>query len=100
MTDRTVSAVIPVHNGENFLAQAVESVLDQTRPVLEVVVVDDGSTDGTAAVAQGFGAPVRHIPQAQSGVSAARNRGVREARGNLVAFLDHDDEWREDKLER
>jgi glycosyltransferase involved in cell wall biosynthesis len=99
MTDPTVSAVIPVHNGENFLAEAVESVLAQTRPVLEVVVVDDGSTDGTAAIAQGFGGCVRHVPQPQGGVSAARNRGAREARGDLIAFLDHDDAWLAHKLE-
>lgn len=96
----SVSAVIPVHNGEDFVAEAVRSVLAQTTPALECIVVDDGSSDGTGAVLDGFGEAITVIRQPQSGVSSARNRGAQEARGDLVAFLDHDDEWLPRKLER
>jgi glycosyltransferase involved in cell wall biosynthesis len=73
-------------------------VLAQSLPALECIVVDDGSTDQTAAVARGFGAPVRHVAQARAGVSAARNHGAELARGEYVAFLDHDDAWLPGKL--
>jgi glycosyltransferase involved in cell wall biosynthesis len=96
----SVSAVIPVHNGADFVAEAVRSVLAQTTPALECIVVDDGSSDGTGAVLDGFGEAITVIRQPQSGVSSARNRGAQEARGDLVAFLDHDDEWLPRKLER
>lgn len=95
-----ISAVIPAYNAEACVARAIESVLAQTRPVLEVLVVDDGSRDRTAVVAEQFGAPVRVVRQANAGPSAARNRGAREARGEWVAFLDADDAWRPHKLER
>jgi glycosyltransferase involved in cell wall biosynthesis len=96
----TVSAVIPVHNGEDYVADAVRSVLVQTVPILECLVVDDGSSDGTAGILGAFGDDIRVIRQPQSGVSSARNRGAEEARGDVVAFLDHDDEWLPAKLER
>jgi glycosyltransferase involved in cell wall biosynthesis len=96
----TVSAVIPVHDGEDFVDEAVRSVLAQTAPVIECIVVDDGSTDATAAIVQAHGERVTYVHQPQGGVSAARNHGARLARGEVVAFLDHDDVWRETKLER
>lgn len=96
----SVSAVIPVHNGEDYVAEAVRSVLGQTLPVAECIVVDDGSTDGTAAVLASFGADITVIRQSQGGVSRARNAGAQAARGELVAFLDHDDEWLPAKTER
>lgn len=92
--------MIPVHDGERFLADAIESVLAQTVPVMECLVIDDGSHDASATIAAAFGAPVRCLHQPQSGVSAARNHGLREARGGYVAFLDHDDVWCPPKLER
>jgi glycosyltransferase involved in cell wall biosynthesis len=95
-----VSAVIPVHNGEDYVADAVRSVLSQTAAALECIVVDDGSTDGTRSALEAFVPDVTVIHQAQSGVSRARNRGADAARGELVAFLDHDDEWLPAKLER
>lgn len=94
----TVSVVIPVHDGEALVAGAVRSVLAQTVAPLECIVVDDGSSDGTAAVVESLGVTV--LRQAQAGVSAARNRGAAAARGELIAFLDHDDEWLPAKLER
>ena len=94
-----VSVVIPVRNGEHFLAEAIESVLGQSRPPLELIVVDDGSSDSTSEVARAFGSRVRYVPQPPLGVAAALNRGVGTARGDLLAFLDADDVWRNDKLE-
>jgi glycosyltransferase involved in cell wall biosynthesis len=92
------SIVIPVFNGERFLAAAIESALGQTYRPFEVIVVDDGSTDRSAAVARSF-AEVRVIEQQHAGPGAARNRGVAAARGELLAFLDADDLLPTDKLE-
>jgi glycosyltransferase involved in cell wall biosynthesis len=93
-----VSAVIPVFLSERYLAEAIESVHAQTTPVLEIVVVDDGSPDGSAALAARLGA--RCVRQQNAGIGAARNRGVKEARGAAVAFLDADDRWARDRIER
>ncbi len=92
-----VSVVIPVFNGERFLAAAIESVLGQTYRPVEVIVVDDGSTDASVAVARAFEG-VRVIEQAHAGPGAARNRGVAAATGELLAFLDADDLMPPDKL--
>ncbi len=99
-----ISAVIPCYNGERFLGETLDRILGQTRPVAEVIVVDDGSTDGSAALAESFdrlgGPPVRVLRQANAGESVARNRGVRAASGEWVAFCDADDLWEPDRLER
>jgi glycosyltransferase involved in cell wall biosynthesis len=96
-----VTAVIPVFNGADYLESAIRSVLAQTRRVAECIVVDDGSTDATADVAQRFASEVTYVRQpARGGVSAARNRGAALASAELIAFLDHDDEWDAAKLER
>lgn len=88
------SVVIPVRNGARFVAQAVASVLDQLEPDDEVLVVDDGSTDGTRAVlAAPADSRLKLLESGGRGVSAARNRGLAEATGAFVAFLDHDDLW-------
>lgn len=96
----SVSVVIPVFEGRPFLRGAVESALRQTEPPVEIILVDDGSTDGgiesVADVAGGV--PIRIARQHHAGQSAARNRGVREARGELVAFLDQDDQWAPEHL--
>jgi len=98
MTEMRVSAIITAYNSEAFIAEAISSVLKQSRPVDEIVVVDDGSTDGTAAaVAQFSDRGVRYIYQDNQGQGAALNRGIREASGNLLAFLDADDTWLENK---
>lgn len=94
----SISVIIPVYNGERYLAEAIESVLAQTRPADEIIVVDDGSTDNSAAVAQEFGPKVRSARQANLGAAVARNYGVELAHGNLLAFLDADDLWLPDKL--
>lgn len=92
--------MIPAYNAERFLAQAIESVLAQDYAALEVIVVDDGSTDGTEAVARGYGAMVACISQPNAGIGTARNRGVEAASGELLAFLDADDLWVPGRLRR
>lgn len=95
----TVTCIVPVFNGERFLAEALRSVLEQEGPgVEELVVVDDGSTDGTLDVLADFGDAVRVVSTPHAGVAAARNRGLAEARGDLIAFQDADDVWMPGKL--
>lgn len=94
-----VSAIIPVYNGRRFLAETIQSVLAQTYQPVEVVAVDDGSTDGSAAIVESFSS-VTCIRQRNQGVAAARNRGVKATQGELLAFLDQDDLWVEEKLEK
>lgn len=98
--DLTFSVVVPAYNVERTLDAAIRSLLDQTFPPLEIVVVDDGSGDATAEIASAFGDPVRVIRQANGGTAAARNRGISEARGDVVCFLDADDRYAPDRLER
>lgn len=95
-----ISPIIPVYNGERYLADAIRSVLSQTHPVSEIIVVDDGSTDTSASIAHRFGPPVRVLTQPNLGPAAARNLGVAHATGDLLAFLDADDLWMPDKLVR
>jgi glycosyltransferase involved in cell wall biosynthesis len=93
-----VSVVIPAYNAGGTIAEALDSVFAQRGPFeLEVILVDDGSADDTVRVAAAF-PRIRLIRQANAGPSAARNRGIREARGDYVAFLDADDRWTPDKL--
>ncbi len=94
-----ISVVIPVYNGERYLAEAIDSVLGQSYPHLELIVVDDGSTDESSSIAQRNPA-VRYCRQANSGAAAARNRGIGLAQGDWFAFLDADDLWTAEKLER
>jgi len=94
-----VSVVIPVFNGEKYLAEAIQSILEQTRPADQIVVVDDGSIDRTPDVVRTFGRKVDYVYQSNTGIGGARNRGMRETRGNLIGFLDHDDLWLPRRLE-
>jgi glycosyltransferase involved in cell wall biosynthesis len=95
-----VSVVIPAYNAAHFLSAAIDSVRAQTLGDLEILVIDDGSTDDTAEVVRGCGTLVRYFHQDNAGVGAARNRGIAEANGRYVAFLDADDTWYPHKLER
>ena len=88
-----VSVVMPCYNGERFIAEAIDSVLAQTHSDIELLVVDDGSTDGSLEVIRQYGDKVRLLTQANQGPSAARNRGIYSATGEFVAFLDADDYW-------
>jgi glycosyltransferase involved in cell wall biosynthesis len=100
MSTPTVSCIIAVYNGRQYLAEAIASLRAQSRAVDEIVVVDDGSTDGTAELADSFGSPVRCIRQKNAGQSAARNHGVRVSRGDFLSFLDCDDLIHPKKIER
>ena len=94
-----VSVVVPTYNCAPYIRETIESMLaQQDVPELEVLVVNDGSTDATAEIARSMGCVVRVIDQPNSGVSAARNHGIREARGSFIALADHDDYWFPNKL--
>ena len=94
-----ISVIIPTYNRKNTLPRAVESVLNQTYKPTEIIVVDDGSTDGTKEWFSEMYPLVHYIYQVNSGVSSARNTGINSARGDWIALLDSDDEWLPDKLE-
>jgi glycosyltransferase involved in cell wall biosynthesis len=95
-----ISCIVPVFNGEPYLREALDSILAQTYRPLEIIVADDGSSDGTAAVVAGYGENIRHLVQSNAGPAAARNLGLGAARGEFVAFLDQDDCWHPEKLAR
>lgn len=95
-----ISVIIPTFNRRREVLRAIASVKAQSFPADEILVIDDGSTDDTPDHVCALSAPVRYVRTANHGVSAARNRGIREARGEWIAFLDSDDEWSRDKLAR
>jgi len=95
-----ISCIVPVFNGERYLAEALESILKQSYRPIEIIVVDDGSTDASAAVVGRYGGAVRYMLQPNKGPAAARNAGLSIAKGEFVAFLDQDDLWHSEKLER
>lgn len=88
----TISVITPVYNGERYIADAIRSILAQTIPVSEIIVIDDGSADRSAEIARAFPA-VRCVSIDHAGVGAARNHGVRMATGSFLTFLDADDIW-------
>ncbi len=94
-----ISVIIPVYNGELYLADAIESVLAQSFQPLEIIVIDDGSTDNSQSIAKRYQPMVRYLYQNNRGTAAARNLGINTARGNFLAFLDQDDVWESQKLE-
>lgn len=94
-----VSVIIPVYNSERYLAEAIESVLSQTHRSIEVIVVDDGSTDDSAQIVKRYRS-VQYYFQPHGGIGSALNRGIQEARGSFFAFLDADDLWTNNKLIR
>ena len=97
---RTVSVIIPTYNYGRFISHAIRSVLNQTYQAVELIVVDDGSNDNTREVVSEFGNSVKYIRQHNAGVCAARMAGVRESKGELIAFLDADDLWEPTHLEK
>lgn len=100
MSGPLVSCIVPCFQGERYVAEALESILAQTHRPIDPIVVDDGSTDGTAAAVRRFGDAVRYVHQQNRGPAAACNRGLDLARGDLIAFLEQDDVWEPDKLAR
>ena len=98
MNTASISVIIPAYNAARFLAEAVASVRAQTVRAAEIIIVDDGSTDGTPAVIAALGAGLRSVCQPQRGAAAARNRGAELAGGEWLAFLDADDLWLPGKL--
>jgi glycosyltransferase involved in cell wall biosynthesis len=100
MNSPLISCLVPVFNGAKYLAEALDSILKQTYRPIEIIVVDDGSTDRTPAVAACYGDRIRYVRQDNAGAPSARNLGLSLARGEFVAFLDADDLWRPEKLQR
>lgn len=88
-----ISVIIPVHNGERFLVEAVQNIQHQNYPALEIIVLDDGSTDKTAEIAAQYCSEIRYVCQSNQGPAAARNSGIKLAQGDIIAFLDVDDLW-------
>lgn len=99
MIKMTISAVLPAYNCEKFIVRAIESVLGQTSPPHEIIVIDDGSTDDTADIVRSFGDKVILLQQENAGPSAARNAGIKAATGQWIAFLDADDQWLPEHLQ-
>jgi glycosyltransferase involved in cell wall biosynthesis len=101
MANLLVSTVIPTFNRRTLVCRAIDSALAQTYSAQEIIVIDDGSTDGTEfALSERYGEKIRYLKQANAGVSRARNHGMSLARGAFIALLDSDDEWQGDKLDR
>jgi glycosyltransferase involved in cell wall biosynthesis len=94
----TISCIVPVYNNASYLAEALDSILSQTQPITEIIVVDDGSTDATPEVAAKYSHSTRYIRQENRGPAAARNAGLQAATGDLIAFLDADDIWHPEKI--
>jgi glycosyltransferase involved in cell wall biosynthesis len=103
MTDNKnplVSVIISVYNGEKYLAETIESVINQNYPNIEIIVIDDGSTDGSGMVVQRFVPPIRYYRQPNSGIAVAWNKGIELARGDFFSSLDADDCWSKNKIKR
>ena len=103
MNQPLITVILPVYNSERYIAKALDSVFDQTYRPLDVVVINDGSTDKTASVVSQYQQgelPLRYFYQPNAGPAASRNRGVALAQGDLFAFLDADDWWHPEKLKR
>jgi glycosyltransferase involved in cell wall biosynthesis len=95
-----ISCIVPVYNGERYLPEALESIFAQSHRPLEIIIVDDGSTDRTPQLVAGYRDRVRYLVQSSRGPSATRNLGVAASQGEFVAFLDPDDLWHPEKLAR
>ena len=100
MKSSLISCIIPVFNGERYLGEALDSIVAQTYRPLEIIVADDGSTDGTAEVATSYGERITYLRQSNQGAATAKNMGLSAAQGEFIAFLDADDLWHPEKLAR
>jgi glycosyltransferase involved in cell wall biosynthesis len=100
MSEPTVSVILPVYNGENYLRSSVESVLGQTFQDFELIVIDDGSVDSTPEIVRGYGERVRYVRQENTGVAGAFNHGLRLAEGRYISWLSHDDRFQPEKLKK
>jgi len=98
MSTPLISCIMPVCNGEKYILEALESVMAQSYPLTEVIVVDDGSTDGTEQIVRTFGDRVRYLGRENAGPTIARNTGIAAATGDVIAFIDSDDVWSSDRL--
>ena len=96
--EKLVSVILPVYNGERYLGEAIESILTQNYRPIEVIVVNDGSTDNTETIARQYENGIIYVLQKNSGPAAARNKGLSLASGGLIGFLDFDDLWSKNKL--
>ena len=95
-----VSTIITVYNGKNYLSEAIQSVINQDYPHIDITIIDDGSTDGSREVAQQFGTPVQYYYQNNTGIAAAKNHGIELSKGDFLAFLDADDLWTKNKVQQ
>ena len=100
MANPLISCIIPVYNGERYLREAIDSILGQSYRPFQVIVADDGSTDGTPAIAAAYGNRLMYLQQPNRGYAAAKNLGHSAAHGDFIAFLDADDVWHLEKLAR
>lgn len=94
----SISVIIPTYNSATFISEAIESVLMQSYSPYEIIIIDDGSTDGTEEIVKKFGTKVQYVYQENQGPSPARNKGIKMANGNYVAFIDADDVWMPESL--
>ena len=93
-----VTSIIPAFNREKYIAEAIESVLNQTYRNIEIIVIDDGSTDNTPRILSSYNGKIKYFLQPNSGASAARNSGISKASGDFISFLDSDDLWEKNKI--
>lgn len=98
MESKEISVVIPAYNASSHISETIESILRQSSPVGEIIVIDDGSTDNTCEILDKYNESIRLIKKENGGVSSARNLGIREAKGSWLAFVDSDDVWHPDKI--
>lgn len=97
--DFRISVIVPVYNGEKYLKEAIDSILDQSYKPFEIILIDDGSDDKTAEIAAGYKRSLVYLYQKNSGIAASRNLGVSIAKGDYISFLDADDLWVREKLQ-
>ena len=100
MNATLISCIVPVFNGERYLRESLDSILEQTYRPLQVIVVDDGSTDRTAEIGRSYGSRILLLQQPNGGSAVAKNQGISVAEGEYLAFLDADDVWHPEKLAR